>query len=57
MSSLTQMFPMALATGNTFVMKCSERDPGAGTRRVLYGSCCNAGNMTHPSLTLYLNAP
>lgn len=27
------MFPMALATGNTFIMKCSERDPGAGVCR------------------------
>ena len=29
MTFLYQMFPMALVTGNTCVMKPSERDPGA----------------------------
>ena len=28
-STLLQMFPMALITGNTMVVKPSERDPGA----------------------------
>src|SRR5207248_2982134 len=26
------MFPMAIATGNTFILKPSERDPSAGLR-------------------------
>lgn len=57
-----QMFPIAVTCGNTFVLKPSEKDPGAllyhhfFTQFIHYTRCCCIDDNLKPDKNIWLNA-